>query len=243
MQPVAILTGASRGLGKTLAEFLARQNYQLVLSARGADALNAAADQLLDFNSAVYPVAGDIADPAHRQQLYLKAQSLGRLDVLINNASELGDSPMPLLSEIGEGSLRQIYNVNVFAPLMLLQACLGLLSESQGLVVNLSSDAALGGYSHWGGYGSSKAALDLIGLTLAHELADSGISVVTVDPGDMRTAMHQAAFPGEDISDRPLPDVTLPFWGWLLGQTPQSINGQRLLAQADRWESDLNKAV
>ena len=118
----------------------------------------------------------------------------------------------------------------------LVQATLPLLKASQGLVVNLTSDAAVGGYENWGGYGASKAALDLVSLTLANELRPEGIGVVSVDPGDMNTDMHQDAFPGEDISDRPMPDVTLPFWVWLLGQAPLAVSGQRFQAQADLWE-------
>ena len=113
-----------------------------------------------------------------------------------------------------------------------------MLRRRRGLVVNISSDAAVGGYPGWGGYGASKAALDLATLTLAHELAESGVAVVSVDPGDMRTQMHQDAFPGEDISDRPLPDATLPFWAWLLGQQHAAINGRRFQAQAEVWVSE-----
>ena len=118
----------------------------------------------------------------------------------------------------------------------LVQATLPLLRKSGGLVINISSDAASGGYSGWGAYGASKAALDLVSLTLAGELRDDGVAVVSVDPGDMRTQMHQDAFPGEDISDRPLPEVTLPFWAWLLGQPRTLVTGRRFQAQADRWE-------
>jgi NAD(P)-dependent dehydrogenase (short-subunit alcohol dehydrogenase family) len=118
----------------------------------------------------------------------------------------------------------------------LAQEALPLLRQRAGLIVNISSDAARGGYEGWGAYGATKAALDLVSLTLANELRPAGVSVVAVDPGDMRTQMHQAAFPGEDISDRPLPDVTLPFWAWLLGQPPGSVSGRRYEAQADHWE-------
>ena len=111
-----------------------------------------------------------------------------------------------------------------------------LLRRRAGLVINVSSDAAGGGYPGWGAYGASKAALDLVSLTLASELRDDGVAVVSVDPGDMRTQMHQDAFAGEDISDRPLPEVTLPFWAWLLGQPGTSVTGRRFKAQSDRWE-------
>jgi NAD(P)-dependent dehydrogenase (short-subunit alcohol dehydrogenase family) len=133
--------------------------------------------------------------------------------------------------------MRRVFDVNVFAPLALIQEALPLLKDRGGLVVNLSSDAAKGGYPGWGAYGASKAALDLISLTLANELGDVGVSAVAVDPGDMRTEMHQAAFPGEDISDRPLPEVTVPFWAWLFGQDRAAISGGRYQAQAEHWEA------
>jgi NAD(P)-dependent dehydrogenase (short-subunit alcohol dehydrogenase family) len=163
-------------------------------------------------------------------------QSLGRLDLLINNASVLGPTPLLTLDAYPIDQLEQVYAVNVFAPVALVQDNLSVLKASGGLVVNLSSDAAVGGYPAWGGYGSSKAALDLISLTLAGELKDSGVSVVSVDPGDLQTDMHQQAFPGEDISNLPTPDTTLPFWAWLLGQDRASVSGGRYQAQAERWE-------
>jgi len=164
------------------------------------------------------------------------ARRLGGIDILINNASTLGPTPMPSLVYFPLEDLKNLFGVNVFAPIGLIQDAFQFLKASQGLVINISSDAATGGYEGWGGYGASKAALDLLSLTLANELKIEGISVVSVDPGDMRTEMHQAAFPGEDISDRPTPEVTLPFWGWLLGQAPLAISGQRFKAQAEKWE-------
>jgi len=146
---------------------------------------------------------------------------------------------MPPLATYPLESLEQVFAVNVLAPLGLVQQLLPWLKQTQGTVVNISSDAAVGGYAGWGGYGASKAALDLVSLTLAHELNnelnDENVAVISVDPGDMRTQMHQAAFPGTDISDRPLPEATLPFWAWLLAQKPLSINGQRFQAQAEIW--------
>jgi NAD(P)-dependent dehydrogenase (short-subunit alcohol dehydrogenase family) len=139
-------------------------------------------------------------------------------------------------------TLGRILQVNLIAPVALMQLSLPLLAAAGGLIVNVSSDAAQGGYPGWGGYGSSKAALDLITRTVAAELAaqpgagepDSPkIAIVSVDPGDMRTDMHQEAFPGEDISDRPLPDATRPFWRWLLDQEPAAINGRRFAAQQE----------
>ena len=147
---------------------------------------------------------------------------------------------MPYLSDYPLEVLRQVFETNTIAPLALVQSLRQFLATRQGLVVNLSSDAATGGYEGWGGYGASKAALDLVSLTLANELQEEGISVVSVDPGDMRTAMHQDAFPGEDISDRPSPEITLPFWAWLIAQEQETLisdmNGRRFQAQADLWE-------
>ena len=129
-----------------------------------------------------------------------------------------------------------MFDVNVLAPLALVREALTLLVQAHGLVVNITSDAALGGYPSWGVYGASKAALDLISKTLATELKEQGIAVVSVDPGDIRTKMHQDAYLGQDISDRPLPDVTLPFWAWLLSQDPMAVSGGRYQAQAAIWE-------
>ena len=227
-----LLTGASRGLGQVLANSLARQGYKLIVTARGAEALEQNAARWRE-QTDVVAIAGDVADAEHRRAL-AKAVS-GGLDILVNNASSLGPSPLPELAEVDLERLKHLYDTNLFAPLGLVQATLPQLTKRRGLVVNLSSDAAAGGYEGWGAYGSSKAALDLLSKTLAAELRDQGVSVVSVDPGDMRTQMHQAAFPGEDISDRPLPEATLPFWLWLLNQDPCDVSGQRFRAQADRW--------
>jgi len=239
MQKVALITGASRGLGQLLAGFLAAQNFDLILTARGETDLIAAASDLQRFSGKITVIAGDVSDGAHQQQLTAAVAQHGRLDLLINNASILGPSPMPLLATYPLESLEQVFAVNVLAPLGLVQQLLPWLKQTQGTVVNISSDAAVGGYAGWGGYGASKAALDLVSLTLAHELNnelnDENVAVISVDPGDMRTQMHQAAFPGTDISDRPLPEATLPFWAWLLAQKPLSINGQRFQAQAEIW--------
>ena len=232
---VAMITGASRGLGKTVATFLAAQGNDLIIDARGAEALAATAHELEQFGGRVIAIPGHIEDAAHQRQLVVAAQTLGRLDLLINNASILGPSPQPALVDYPLETLEQVLAVNLLAPLGLIQVTLPLLKASRGLIVNISSDAAVGGYAGWGGYGASKAALDLISRTLAEELREAAVAVVSVDPGDMRTQMHQAAFPGEDIGDRPLPEVTLPFWGWLLGQQPLSISGSRFQAQVERW--------
>jgi NAD(P)-dependent dehydrogenase (short-subunit alcohol dehydrogenase family) len=233
---VALITGASRGLGATLAAFLAGQGTDLVLTARNGAALDATARALFHYGTRVVALASDVSDDWHRYRLLDAARGLGRLDLLVNNASELGPSPLPPLADYPLEALERVLEVNVLAPLALVQTTLPLLEESGGLVVNVSSDAAQGGYPGWGGYGASKAALDLLSVTLANELGERGVAVVSMDPGDMRTRMHQAAFPGEDISDRPLPEVTVPFWAWLLGRERAAINGRRFRAQADVWE-------
>jgi NAD(P)-dependent dehydrogenase (short-subunit alcohol dehydrogenase family) len=234
--PVALITGASRGLGETLAHFLAGQGYDLVITARRADLLDETARALNQYGGKVVVVPGDVADADHRHKLGQAVQSLGRLDLLVNNASVLGPTPLPTMAAYPLDQLADVYAINVIAPLGLVQETLQLLKSSQGLVVNISSDAAVGGYPTWGGYGSSKAALDLVSLTLAKELGDEGVAVVNVDPGDMRTDMNQAANAGSDISGLPTPDVTLPFWAWLLGQDRTAVSGGRYQAQAERWE-------
>lgn len=236
MSRVAVITGASKGLGFTLAEHLASRGDTLIVTARHEGPLKEAAQRLGGQGAKVIPVAGDVRDAEHRHAVIAAAQGAGGLDLLVNNASTLGPSPMPPLAQYPLEALREVYETNVMAPLALVQEALPLLRERGGLVVNISSDAAIGGYEGWGGYGSSKAALDLISKTLAAELAEDGVGVVAVDPGDMRTEMHQAAFPGEDISDRPLPEVTVPFWVWLLEQDPARVSGQRFGAQAETWE-------
>ncbi len=233
---VALVTGASRGLGLTIAGFLAGAGYDLILTARGADALAAAARTLEPSGARVTVLPGDVADASHRRKLADAAREFGRLDLLVNNASELGPSPLKTLADLPLETLTTILNTNVVAALGLVQETLPLLKVSGGLIVNVSSDAALGGYEGWGGYGASKAALDLLSLTLAHELNSAGVSAVSVDPGEMNTVMLQAGYAGEDVSDRPLPEVTLPFWAWLFGQDHNAVSGRRYQAQAETWE-------
>ena len=232
----AMVTGGSRGLGKTISTFLAGMGYDLIVTARRERALKAHASSLRDLGVSVEAIAGDVADADHRMSLVQAASERSGLDLLINNASDLGPSPLPRLDEIPLHELKRIHEVNLIAPLALIQLTLALLKARRGWIINISSDAAIGGYEGWGGYGSSKAALDLVSHTLANELREEGITVVSVDPGDMRTDMHQLAFPGEDISDRPLPDETLPFWAWLLSQEPEVVTGSRFEAQAESWE-------
>ena len=233
---VALVTGASRGLGAVLAQFLARQGFSVVVNARDPAALAASAEEISQAGGDVVAVPGDVSELDTQSALFAAVARWGRLDLLVNNASELGPSPLPKLSELDPSALERVLRVNVLAPLSLTQRLLPALRTARGRVVNISSDAAVAGYPGWGGYGASKAALDLISLTFAHELSESAVSVVSVDPGDMRTAMHQAAFPGEDISDRPLPEITLPFWAWLLHQDADRLTGHRFRAQSDRWE-------
>jgi NAD(P)-dependent dehydrogenase (short-subunit alcohol dehydrogenase family) len=233
---VALITGASRGLGRILAGFVAKQGYSLITTARNEGDLLAAADGFGATGASVVSLPGDVSDPEHRRRLVDAAAAAGRLDLLVNNASDLGDTPLPPLETASPGTFLRVFEVNTLAPLALLREALPLLVRSQGLVVNISSDAALGGYPGWGVYGASKAALDLVSKTLAAELRERGVAVVSVDPGDMRTKMHQDAYPGQDISDRPLPDVTLPFWAWLLSQPPMKVSGMRYQAQASVWE-------
>jgi NAD(P)-dependent dehydrogenase (short-subunit alcohol dehydrogenase family) len=236
MRQTALITGASRGLGATLAAFLAAQDHDLVLTARGKDELEAVAHAVAHYGGRVVTIAGDVADNAHRWKLVESAWELGGLDLLVNNASALGVTPLPRLADYPLDALQLLFAVNVVAPLGLAQMALPLLEKRRGLVINISSDAALGGYPGWGGYGATKAALDLVSLTLGNELKDRGVATVSVDPGDMRTAMHQAAFTGEDISDRPLPEATLPFFAWLLNQPRALVAGRRYRAQGEQWE-------
>lgn len=235
--PVGLITGGSAGLGQALAGFLAAQGYDLILTGRDASRLDSTVEALQRQGGSLRAVPGDVADPAHRRRLADIVAGYGRLDLLVNNASTLGPLPMPELADYPLDALREVLEINTIAPLALIQTLRPWLAAGRGLVVNLTSDAASGGYPGWGGYGASKAALELLSLTLANELGEAGIATVTVDPGDMRTQMHQDAFPGEDISDRPLPEVTLPFWGWLLGREPGAINGRRFQAQAEQWEA------
>lgn len=233
---MALITGASRGLGETLASFLAKQGFRLIITARGELDLRSAAERLRLVGGDVVAISGDVTDPHHRRRLVEAAQDWSRIDVLVNNASELGKGGLVRLVDATPDAIRSVFEVNVDAPLALSREALPLLRRANGLVVNISSDAALGGYPGWGVYGASKAALDLVTKTLAAELRDGGVAVVSVDPGDMRTKMHQDAYPGEDISDRPLPDATLPFWAWLLSQEPAKVSGERFQAQGSLWE-------
>jgi NAD(P)-dependent dehydrogenase (short-subunit alcohol dehydrogenase family) len=199
--PTAIITGASRGLGLALARALDERGWRLVLDARGAEALEASTNELS--NAVALP--GDVADPAHRSALVALAGP--QIDLLVNNASVLGPSPQPALADYPVEVLEHVYRVNVVAPLAVAQLVLPRMT-ARGRIVNVTSDAAVEAYEGWGGSGSSKAALEQLTAILAAERPD--LRVYAVDPGDMRTRMHQEAFPGEDISDRPPPEDSVP---------------------------------
>lgn len=232
---VALVTGASRGLGRVIARVLGMRGYSLVIGGRDRDALVAAAAELAGHAPAVLPVDGDITDASVRANLIDGARLLGGLDVLVNNASELGGVGPVLKFDVPR--FGRLFPVNVGAPMVLIQLALPLLARRRGLIINITSDAAIAAYPGWGPYGATKAALELLTRTLATELREQGVSAVLVDPGDMRTRMQQEAFPGEDISDRPLPDITVPFWNWLFDQDPDGIRGERFAAQQEdaRW--------
>jgi NAD(P)-dependent dehydrogenase (short-subunit alcohol dehydrogenase family) len=202
--PTAIVTGASRGLGLALARALARDGWRLVIDARGAADLEAAARELGRLGE-VIALPGDVSDPAHRRALVDAAED--PIDVLVNNASVLGPSPQPELAAYPLSALQRVFRINVFAPLALTQLALPRMREG-GRIVNVTSDAAVEPYEGWGGYGSSKAALEQLTAVLGAERPE--LRVYAVDPGDMRTQLHQEAFPGEDISDRPPPEESVP---------------------------------
>jgi NAD(P)-dependent dehydrogenase (short-subunit alcohol dehydrogenase family) len=201
--PTAIITGASRGLGRALALDLAHAGWRLTVDGRNPPDLHAAMSPL---GPAVTAVPGDIADAAHRRALVATAGD--RLDLLVLNASTLGPSPLPPLAGYDLDRLREVFEVNVVAALGLTQLALPALRTVAGRVIFVTSDAAVEAYEGWGGYGASKAALEAFSRVLAGE--EPGLRVYAVDPGDLRTQMHQEAFPGEDISDRPEPDTVVP---------------------------------
>ena len=213
----AIITGASRGLGLALTRELAADGWLVIVDARDGDALHAAVDRL---GPSVLAIPGDVTDPDHRAALVDAARRRGRLDLLVNNASGLGPSPLPMLADHPLDALGDLFRVNVVAPLGLVQLALPLLRATGGAVIDVTSDAAVEPYAGWGGYGATKAALDQLGNVLAAE--EPGVRVWSFDPGDMRTQMHQDAFPGEDISDRPEPEAVVPAIRRLLAERPEN---------------------
>ncbi|WP_027499187.1 SDR family NAD(P)-dependent oxidoreductase [Rhodococcus sp. UNC363MFTsu5.1] len=212
----ALITGGSAGFGRAVALALAERGWQVIITGRHDGPLARVAAQA----SGITACQGDVTDAAHREQLRAEIATRGRLDLLLNNASALGPSPMPALVRYPEAELATVFATNVLAPLALISALLEPVSRAGGAIVNVSSDAAVEAYEGWGGYGAAKAALDHATAVLAVEQPQ--LSVYAFDPGDMRTAMHQAAFPGEDISDRPEPATVVPALLRLLDTRPGS---------------------
>jgi NAD(P)-dependent dehydrogenase (short-subunit alcohol dehydrogenase family) len=218
--PLALITGGSRGLGAAFAYGLARQGWRLVIDARDERELRPTADALAKLTTVV-AIAGDVVDDDHRAELAAAAKGLGGADLLVNNASTLGGSPPPRLAEFPLPALLDTFEVNVLAPIALAQLLLPQLRLAPaGGVLNISSDAAVEAYEGWGGYGAAKAALDHASAVLA--LEEPSLRVWSVDPGDLRTRLQQEAFPGEDISDRPLPETVVPHLLALLRDRPPS---------------------
>jgi len=240
--PVGLVTGGSRGLGRALTGELVRRGWRVIIDGRDADRL-AAAVCGMPGPGAVTALAGDVADAGHRRDLAAAVADAGGLDLLVNNASVLGPSPQPRLAAYPLAALEDVYRVNVLAPLALVQLLLGALEPRHGVVVDVSSDAAVEPYEGWGGYGSSKAALDQLTAILAAE--EPELRVYAFDPGDMRTDLHQQAFPGEDISDRPSPESVVPALLRLIETTPPSgrYRAADLLADGDRWPVGRSRAV
>jgi NAD(P)-dependent dehydrogenase (short-subunit alcohol dehydrogenase family) len=214
--PTAVITGASMGLGRAIAHALAERGWSLVVDARRPGLLAGAMRGL----AGVTELPGDVTDPAHRVNLAAEVHRLGRLDLLVNNASRLGPSPQPELLSYPLDELKRVYAANVFAPLAFIQLLAGPLTAAAGSIVNVSSDAATEAYPGWGGYGSAKAALDQLTAILAAE--QPRLRCYAFDPGDMRTDLHQQAFPGEDISDRPEPEVAAAALLRLITERPPS---------------------
>lgn len=202
----ALITGASRGLGLALARALAERGFRLVIDARGGEALIESARKLEGLTDVV-AIPGDVTNEEHRVALVSACSSKGGIDVLVNNAGTLGPSPQPPLAQYPIDAFEDVYRANVIAPLRLIQLALPVLGP-RAVVVNITSDAAFEAYAGWGGYGSAKAALEQMSNVLAAE--QPGLRVYWVDPGDMRTQMQEEAFPGEDISDRPPPEASVP---------------------------------
>src|SRR5215208_113877 len=223
----ALITGASRGLGLALARALAEEDWTLIIDARGEDALERSRAELSE-RTRVVAIPGDVSDPEHRAALADAVRKVGGLDAFVNNASILGPSPQPALLDYPLDVLEEVYRANTLSPLALVQVLRNELKQD-ARVINVTSDAAVEPYEGWGGYGSSKAALEQLSNTSAAE--NPNLRVYRVDPGDMRTRMHQEAFPGEDISDRPLPEESVPgLLELLTGDLPSGRYEARALA-------------
>jgi NAD(P)-dependent dehydrogenase (short-subunit alcohol dehydrogenase family) len=213
----ALITGGSAGLGLALTTDLAADGWHVVVDGRDGARLQQAVGRL---PGSITQVAGDVTDLVHRRELAAAVATTGRLDLLVHNASTLGPTPLPALADVDPEGLDDVWLTNVSAPLALTQLVLPALRAARGVLVGISSDAAVEHYEGWGAYGASKAALDHVILTLGVENPE--IAAYAIDPGDMRTAMHQAAFPGEDIIDRPLPETVVPAIRSLLRARPVS---------------------
>jgi NAD(P)-dependent dehydrogenase (short-subunit alcohol dehydrogenase family) len=216
--PTGVITGASRGLGLALSRALAGRGWHLIIDARDAGPLQRAASDL--GADLVTAIAGDVSDPGHRKELAAAVESAGGVDLLVNNASTLGLSPLPGLAAYPLEDLERVLRINAVAPLAIAQAFLPHLDRTRGAIVNITSDAGVEAYEGWGGYGSSKAALDQMSAVLAVE--HPALYIYAFDPGDMRTKMHQDAYPGEDISDRPGPEAVVPSLLRLIDELPPS---------------------
>jgi NAD(P)-dependent dehydrogenase (short-subunit alcohol dehydrogenase family) len=230
---VALVTGASRGLGRAIARAYAQRGLGLIVTARNRHDLHLAAEELRA-STDVLSLAGDIAEPLHAETLVEAGlERFGHIDVLVNNASELGPSPMPELQDLSADDFLRILQVNLVAPLQLIQLVLpGMRAAKTGLIVNVTSDAGVQAYTGWGGYGASKAGLEHLSRILAAELEGSGVRVYEVDPGDMNTAMHEAAEPGVNLSHLPDPESVAPAFVRLLDESAPAgrFEAQRLVA-------------
>jgi NAD(P)-dependent dehydrogenase (short-subunit alcohol dehydrogenase family) len=225
----ALITGASRGLGLALARQLAEKGWGLIIDARGKKALEQVQAELSK-QTKIIAVPGDVTSEVHRKELRKAAEELGGLDALVNNASLLGPSPQPPLLDYPLDTLEEVYRANVIAPLAIIQAVHSTL-RPDACLINVTSDAGVEAYGGWGGYGSSKAALEHLSHILAEE--NPSLRIYWVDPGDMRTQMQQEAFPDEDISDRPLPEESVPgLLALIEGQLPSGRYRARELVQS-----------